>query len=252
MALIAKDRIRDLISHVTEVNLHSVCAEIYQRIRPENDHETIHAIAVSIIDEAAGSGHTLIPQYRLAGVCWAIHDLSLAPGQGAGTSLPISLPQRLNELCQKEFVDSNRKLECGEDVEMISGIVLDLVVLVGELYKLDLVTDEVMKNVYLDNLHCGYRGSDIKAEALCLLLELLATRWDMDPATRNIDVEWYVHSLLDYVERCDPPSKLAGEVRVGLCFMVVWSRLINAIQGHCYPIWRTKLPATTRPVVRLL
>jgi hypothetical protein len=221
MAFTPKDRIRGLISHVTEANLHSVCDEIHYHIRPEGDREIIHTIAASIIDEAAGPGHTLIPQYHLAGVCWTIHDLCLAPGRGAGAFLSISLPQRLNELCQKEFTNANRKLECGEDVEAISAIVLDLVVLVGELYRLGLVMDEVMKKIYLDSLHCGYKGSDVKAEALCLLLELLATRWDMDPTSRNIDVEGYVRSLLDYVDRHDPPSILVDEIRVGPCSIAV-------------------------------
>lgn len=136
----------------------------------------------------------------------------------------MSLPQRLNELCQKEFVDANQKLEDGGDLEAISSIVLDLAVLVGELYKLGLVEDEVMKKVYLENLHCGYKGSDVKAEALCLLLDLLAIRWDMDPTSRNIDVERYVQSLVDYVGRYDPPSTLVDEIRVGLFFFVVMWR----------------------------
>ena len=222
MVFTPKDRIRSLISQVTEANLHSICEEIHYHIRPEGDREIIQAIAISIIDEAAGPGHTLVPQYHLAGVCWAIHDLCCTPGHGAGSFLSVSLPQRLSELCQKEFADANRKLEDDEDTEMISSIVLDLVVLIGELYKLGLVEDEVMKKVYLENLHCGYKGSDVKAEALCLLLDFLATRWDMDPTSRNIDVERYVRSLLDYVERHDPPSALVDEIRVGLRFVVVW------------------------------
>ena len=220
MASIPKDRIRSLISQVTEANLHSVCDEIHHYIRPEGDREIIHTITVSIIDEAAGTGHTLVPQYRLAGVCWTINDLCLVPGRGAGAFLSISLPQRLSEVCQKVFADANQKLERGEDVEAVSSIILDLVVLVGELYKLGLVTDEVMK-VYLDNLHCGYKGSDVKAEALCLLLELLVARWDMDLAARNIDVERYVQSLSDYVERHDPPSALVDEIRVCPYFIVM-------------------------------
>jgi hypothetical protein len=222
MVFIPKDRIRGLISQITEANLHSACDEIHYHIRPEGDRETIHTIAASIIDEAAGTGPTLVPQYHLAGVCWTIHNLCLAPGHGAGAFLSISLPQRLDDLCQKEFVGANRKLECDEDVEVISTVVLDLVVLVGELYKLGLVAEEVMKKVYLDNLHCGYKGSDVKAEALCLLLELLAIRWDMDPTSRNIDVERYVQSLLDYVEHHDPPSRLVDEIQVGYCATVVW------------------------------
>lgn len=222
MVFIPKDRIRSLISQVTEANLHSVCDEIYYHIRPEGDHEIINAIAIGIMEEAAGFGHTLVPQYHLAGVCWTIHDLCHTPGRGAGAFLSTPLPQRLNELCQKEFVDANQKLENSEDVEEVSSVVLDLAVLIGELYKLGLVEDEVMKRVYLENLHCGYRGSDVKAEALCLLLELLVNRWDMDPGSRNIDVERYVRSLADYVERYDPPSALADEIRVGLCADLVW------------------------------
>lgn len=213
MVFAPKDRIRSLISQVNETNLQSVCDEIHYHIRPENDSDIVHTIAISIIDEAAGPGHTLVPQYHLAGLCWTIHNLCLTPDRGAGAFLSISLPQRLNELCQKEFVDANRKLE-DEGVE-VASIVLDLVVLVGELYKLGLVEDQVMKKVYLENLHCGYKGSDDKAEAMCLLLELVATRWDMDPTSRNIDVDRYVRSLLDYVERHDPPSKLVGEIQVG-------------------------------------
>lgn len=224
MAFIPKDRIRGLISQVTNTNLRTVCDEIHYHIRPEGDRETIHAIAISILDEAAGPGHTLVPQYHLAGVCWAIHDLCSTPGRGAGAFLSISLPQRLNELCQKEFVDANRKLESGEDVETNSSIVLDLVVLIGELYKLGLVEDEVTKKVYLENLHCGYKGSDVKAEAMCLLLEFLAIRWDMDPTSRNIDVERYVLSLLDYVERYDPPSTLVKEILVGSCLPIMYRR----------------------------
>lgn len=221
MIFVPRDRIRGLISQVTEANLHSVCDEIHYHIRPESDREIIHAIAVSILDEAAGPGHTLVPQYHLAGVCWTVHNLCYTPGRGAGAFLSVSLPQRLNELCQKEFVDANQKLEDGGDLEAISSIVLDLAVLVGELYKLGLVEDEVMKKVYLENLHCGYKGSDVKAEALCLLLDLLAIRWDMDPTSRNIDVERYVQSLVDYVGRYDPPSTLVDEIRVGLFFLLL-------------------------------
>ncbi|KAF9653572.1 hypothetical protein BDM02DRAFT_3182583 [Thelephora ganbajun] len=213
MVFIPRDRIRNLISQVTEANLHSVCDEIHHHIRPEGERETVHTIAVSILDEAAGSGHTLVPQYHLAGVCWTIHNLCLTPGRGTGAFPSVSLPRRLNELCQKEFVDASRKLENGKDVEVISSIVLDLVVLIGELYKFGLVEDEVMKNVYLENLRCGHKGSEIKAEALCLLLEFLATRWDMDPTSRNIDVEQYIRSLLDYVQRYDPPSTLVNEIQ---------------------------------------
>lgn len=224
MVFTPKDRIRNLISQVTEANLQGVCDEIHYHIRPESDREIIHAIAISIIDEAAGSGHTLVPQYHLARVCWTVHNLCCAPARGAGAFLSISLPQKLNELCRKEFVDASRKLENREDVEAVSSIILNLVVLVGELYKLGLVEDEVMKKVYLENLHCGYKGSDLKAEALCHLLELLATRWDMDLTSRNIDVERYVQSLEDYVECYDPPSILADEIQVGLWFFVVMWR----------------------------
>lgn len=222
MAFIPKNRIRGLISQVTETNLHTVCDEIHYQIRPDGHRETIHTIALSIIDEASGSGHTLVPQYHLAGVCWAIYNLCNQSGHGAGSFLSISLPQMLDDLCQKEFVAANRALERGEDVEAVSSTVLDLVVLVGELYKLGLIADEVMEKVYLDNLSCGYRGTEVKAEALCLLLDLLATRWDMDPATRVIDVVPYVRSLLDYTERGDPPPALADEIRVGSCLIVVW------------------------------
>jgi len=221
MVFIPKDRIRGLISQVTEANLQSICDEIHYHIRPEGDHEVIQSIAISIIDEAAGSGHTLVPQYHLAGLCWTINNLCSTSGHGARDPLSLSLPRSLDELCQKEFVDANRKLENDEEMEVISSIVLDLVVLIGELYKLGLVEDEVMK-VYLENLHCGYKGSDVKAEALCLLLDFLATRWDMEPTSRNIDVERYIQSLLDYVERYDPPSALVDEIRVGLHFVVVW------------------------------
>ena len=210
----AQDHIRNLISQVTESNLPGVCEKIHRHMRPENGHDTIHTIATCIIHEAAGPGHTLVPQYNLAGVCWTIHDLCSTPGGGAGEFLPVSLPKKLDELCQKEFVDATRKLE-NEDGEEASSIVLDLVVLVGEVYKLGLVGDEVMKNVYLENLHCGYKGSDDKAQAMCLLLELVATRWEMDPTSRNIDVERYVQSLLGYVERHDPPSELVKEIQVG-------------------------------------
>lgn len=220
MVFIPKDRIRSLVSQVAEANLQDICDEIHYHIRPEGDREIIDTIAISIINEAAGSGHTLVPQYHLAGVCWTVHNLCRTPGRGAGAFLSISLPQRLNELCQKEFIAANQKLEDGEDTEEIAPIVLDLVVFIGELYKLGLVEDEVMKNVYLENLHCDYKGSDVKAEALCLLLELLYIRWDMDPASRNIDVERYIHTLLDYVERYDPPSTLVDEIRVGPCFIV--------------------------------
>ena len=110
-----------------------MCNELHYHIRPEGDHNIIDIIATSIIDEAAGSGHTLVPQHYLAGACWTVHDLCHTPGHAAGAFLSISLPQRLNELCQKEFVDANRNLENGEDVEAISSIVLDLVVLIGEL-----------------------------------------------------------------------------------------------------------------------
>jgi len=221
MTFIPKDRIRGLISQVTEANLNSVCDEIRSHIRLEGHHEAIHTIAASIIDEAVGFGHTLVPQYRLAGVCRVITDLCSAPGHGAGAFLSVSLPQMLAGLCQREFVDANRKLERDGDVDAISGVVLDLVVLVGELYKVGLVEDEAMKGVYLDKLYCGHNGSDVKAEALCLLLELLATRWDMYPTARVIDVEWHVQSLLDYVQHHDPPSALVGEIQVG-CFAVVW------------------------------
>ena len=224
MVFVQKDRIRTLISQVTETNLNAACDEIYNHIRPENDRDrVVHTIAISIIDEASGPGHTLVPQYQLAGVCWTIHNLCLAPSSGAGAFPPVSLPQRLNELCQKEFMDANRKLE-NEDGESATSIVLDLVVLVGELYKLGLVEDEVMKGVYLENLHCGHKGSDDKAGAMCLLLELLATRWDMDPTSRGIDVERYVRSLLGYVERHDPPSDLVEEIQVGPRSLTLWRR----------------------------
>jgi hypothetical protein len=223
MVFVPKDRIRSLISQVTETNLHDVCDEIHYHIRPENDRETVHTIAISIIDEAAGMGRSLVPQYHLAGVCWTIHNLCSTPGRGAGAFLSISLPQRLNELCHKEFGDANRKLENG-DWELASSVVLDLAVLVGELYKLGLVDDEVMKKVYLENLHCGHKGSDVKAEAMCLLLELVAIRWDMDPTSRSIDVERFVRSLLDYVYRNDPPPNLVEQIQVGSCSPMLWRR----------------------------
>jgi len=214
MTFILKAHIRSLISQVTPANLHIVCDEIHNQIRPDGHREVIHAIAASIIDEAAGSGHTLVPQCHLAGACRMIDDMCNAPDRGAGVFLSISLPQMLDELCQREFVDVNRRLESGGDVEAISSVVLDLVVLVGELYKDGLVKDEVMKEVYLGGLCRGYSGFDVKAEALCLLLELLATRWDMDPTTRAINVEWCIQSLFDYVARHDPPSALVDEIQV--------------------------------------
>ena len=215
-----KDHIRSLISQVTEINLQNVCDEIHYHIRPEDGRDTVHTIAISIIDEAVGPGHTLVPQYHLAGVCWMIHNLCSTPSSHIAGAYPsLSLPQRLNELCEKEFVDVNRKLE-DEDVAAAS-IVLDLVVLVGELYKLGLVEDEAIEKVYLENLRCDYEVSDdIKTEAMCLLLELVATRWDIDPTSRNIDVERYVRSLLDYVGRHDPPSELAEEIQVGSCSLM--------------------------------
>ena len=222
MTFIPKDRIRSLISRVTQANLHNVCDEIHYHIRPEGHREIIHTIAANIIDEAVGSGHTLVLQCHLALVCRMIDDLCNAPGRGAGTFLSISLPQMLDELCQREFADVNRRLECGGDVEATSSVVLDLVVLIGELYKAGLVKDEVMKEVYLDGLCRGYSGFDIKAEALCLLLELLATRWDMDPTTRTINVERHIQSLLEYVARHDPPSTLADEIQVGYRSVVAW------------------------------
>ena len=221
MTFTPKYRIRDLISRVTEANLHTACEEIHNHIRPEGHREVIRTIAASIIDEAAGSGHTLVPQYRLAGVCCMIDDLCNAPGRGAGAFLSLSLPQILDELCQREFVEANRRLESDGDVEAISSVVLDLVVLIGELYKVGLVKDEVMKEVYLDGLCRGYNGFEVKAEALCLLLELIATRWDMDPTTRAINVEWHIQSLLDYVARSNPPSGLADEIQVGSHSVVV-------------------------------
>lgn len=224
MVFVPKDRIRNLISRVTETNLHSMCDEIYYHIRPENGRDIINTIAIGIIDEASGSGHTLVPQYHLAGVCWTIHNLCLTPtGSGVGAFLSISLPQRLNELCQKEFTDANQKVK-NED-KQVASIVLDLTVLAGELYKVGLVEDEVMKKVYLENLRCDYKGpgSDDKAEAMCLLLELIATRWDMDPTSRNIEVERYIQSLLDYVERHDPPSELVEKIQVlGACSLTLW------------------------------
>jgi len=222
MTGISKDRIRELISRVTEANLHSVCYDIHYHIQPDGHREVIHTIADSVIDEAAGSGHTLVPQYRLAGVCRMIDDLCNAPTRGAGTFLSISLPQMLDRLCQGKFVDASRKLECDEDVETTSSVVLDLVVLVGELYKVGLVKDEVVKEVYLDGLCPGYNGSDVKAGALCLLLELLATRWDMYPTTMVIDVEWHIRSLLNYAERQDSPSALVDEIKVSPCYVSVW------------------------------
>ena len=240
MVFIPNDRIRGLISQVTEANLQNVCDEIHYHIRPENNRDIINAIALSIIDEAAGPGRTLVPQYHLAGVCCAIHNLCLVPGRGAGAFLSIPLPQRLTELCQKEFVDANRKLEEDGNVEVVSSIVLDLVVLVGELYKLGMVEDEAMK-VYLEDLLCDYKGSDIKAEALCLLLELIVTRWDMDPTSRNIHVEPYVRSLLDYIDRYDPPPGLVDEIRVSYRSLAraIASILTKNIEGHCFSIWYT-------------
>lgn len=224
MAFVPTDRIRGLISQVTETNLHAVCDEIHSNIRPENDRNIIQAIALSIIEEAAGFGHTLVPQYHLAGVCWTIHDLCFTPNRGTGAFLSITLPQTLSELCRKEFMTASRKLENNEDVEVASSVVIDLVVLAGELYKIGLVEDEMMMNVYLEGLHCGHKGSDVKAEALCLLLELLATRWDMDPTSKNIDAERYIRSLLDYIERDDPPPRLVEEIRVGSCSLVLQHR----------------------------
>lgn len=67
----------------------------------------------------------------------------------------------------------NRGLERSEDTE-ISTAVLNLTVLVSELYyKLGLVTDSVT-NIYLCNLGCGDESSGFDAEALCLFLELLS------------------------------------------------------------------------------
>src|SRR5258705_13895565 len=128
MAFAPKDTICSLISQVTQANLDNVCRDIHNNIRSENNREIIHAIATSIIDEATGPGHTLVPQYHLAGVCWTIHDLCLAPGRGAGAFLSVSLPQRLDELCRKEFMNAKRKLESGEDMGATSSFVLDLVV----------------------------------------------------------------------------------------------------------------------------
>jgi len=222
MTFIPKDHIRSLISQVTPANLHIVCDQIYNHIQPDGHPEVIHTIAASIIDEAAGFGHTLVLQCHLAGVCRMIDDLCNGPGRGARAFLSISLPQMLDELCQTEFVNVNRRLEGGGDVEAISSVVLDLVVLVGELYKAGLIKDEAMKEVYLDGLCRGYNGFDVKAEALCLLLELLATRWDMDPTTRAINVEWHIRSLLDFVAQHDPPSTLVDEIQVGSRSVAVW------------------------------
>lgn len=227
-----KDRIRGLISQVNDTNLHSVCNEIHHYIQPENHSESIHAIAISIIDEAAGPGHSLVPQYRLAGVCWTIHNLCYAPGHEKGAFISVSLPQRLSELCQKEFVNGIWKLEDEEDVELTSSVVLDLAVLAGELYKLGLIEDQVIRKVYLDNLHCGYKGSDTKAQALCHILDLLAVRWDMDPTSKNIDVERYVRCLVDYVEHHNPPSELVDEIQVSLCFLIMrpsWLTIFKSI-----------------------
>jgi hypothetical protein len=219
MEPIPKDRICGLISQVNDTNLQSVCNEIHRYIRPENHTETIHTIACSIIDEAAGPGHNLVPQYLLAGVCWTIHNLCYVPGHGAGAFLSVSLPQRLSELCQKEFVNGIWKLEDGEEVELTSSFILDLAALAGELYKVGLIEDQVVRKVYLDNLHCGYKGSDVKAQALCNILELLVTRWEMDTTSKNINVERYVQCLVDYIKDHDPPSELVDEIQVSLCFL---------------------------------
>lgn len=245
MAFDSKDRIRGLISQVTEANLHNTCGEIHHYIQLGNYRKIIQAIAVSIVDEAAGHGHTLVPQYLLAGVCWKIHKLCSTPGEGSGASLSISLPQTLNEVCQEEFVDANRKLESDEGVEVASSIVLDLVVLVGELYKLGLVEDGVMERVYFKNLHCDDKASDVRAQALCLLLELVATRWDIEPTSRNTDVEQHILSLLDYAERHDAPSELVEEIQVCARSATVTSTVestLTDIEGHCCSIRCTSSP----------
>jgi hypothetical protein len=210
-------RIRSLISQVAESSLHDVCDKIYHYIQQGDDREIVRAIAVSIVDEAVGSGHTLVPQNHLAWVCWIINNLCSTPGRGARASVSISLPQTLSELCEEVFVDANRKLEDGLGVDMASSIMLDLVILVGELYKLGLVEDGVVKRVYFETLHRGHKRFDVNAKALCLLLELVAERWNTDPTSRNIDVEQYVLSLLDYAERHDPPAELVEEIRVRSC-----------------------------------
>ena len=246
MESIPKDRICGLISQVNEENLHDICNEIYPYIRPENHIETIGAIASSIIDEAAGPGHTLAPQYRLAGVCWTIHSLCYATSHGAGAFLSISLPQKLGELCKQAFVDGIWKLEDGEDVELTSSVIRDLAVLAGELYKLGLIEDEMMRKVYLDNLHCGYKGSDAKAQALCLILELLVNRWNMDPASKNMNVDRYVQCLVDYIEHHDPPSGLVDEIQVSLCFVVMQQPWLTVFK-RLAPRFGIQLQQSQRP-----
>ena len=118
--------------------------------------------------------------------------------------------------------------------------------------RLGLVEDEVVEKVYLENLYCGYKGSDVKAEALCLLLELLFVRWDMDPASRNIDVERYIRSLLDCIERCDPPSTLVDEIRVGPYLIMVTPIFTHGTQGRRCSIWRQNPTVATLVVVGLL
>ena len=221
MVFAPRDHIQNLISRVTEANLHSVCDEIHRHIRPENGRRIIRTIVISIINEAAWSDGTLVPQHQLARVCWEIHNLCLTPVYGAGEFHSVLLTQMLNEHCRREFVDASRELENEPDDEENSSIVLDLAVFVGELYKLGLVQDEVMNQVYLENLDCGNNGSDVKAGAMCLLLELVIARWDVDPTPRDLDVRPYVRSLLDYVGRHDLPSDLVEEIEVGSCSLVL-------------------------------
>ena len=74
------------------------------RLRP------IYTIIIDVINEAAGSGHTLDPQHHLVGVHPAIRDLCLPPDRRAGAFHSLGLKR----VCQKVFVHANRKLECGE------------------------------------------------------------------------------------------------------------------------------------------
>ena len=131
---------------------------------------------------------------------------------------------RYCEVCRRTFVEANRELERGENMDEIPGTVLDLVILFGELRKLGLATDGAMK-VYLDNLRWG-------RNTVLVVYHALGHGSDHE----DIDVEWYVQSY--WITGL--PSLLMDGIWVGSYSIVVLaSILIKGMQRRCYLIWRT-------------
>lgn len=196
----------DLTSQVTETNPRD---EILDRLmKHRNNNVVIPTIAGSIFDEAVWPNLHSPPPNLLAEFCNSLRSPSLR--------------QMLNYTCQEEFKDANFKTRDSDNIdpdqrELASFEILNIVTLVGELYKLGLAEDKVVE-FYLKGLRRDLHDirSVSKADAMCLLLHLIAHRYK-DPGDWTIDVGPYVRSLLDYAKKCglNLPANLKEEIRVG-------------------------------------